>query len=115
MIVELLQNENYEIKYLNYIGDDLINNDRAHFIMITPKCGMKKIYSLYHIYDIYKSDNEIDDLSDLNKFDKYYTIDKLVLDVFTNNGIEYGKIRSYNNYEEVTSETEVEDIDEKTS
>ena len=29
------------------------------------------------------------------------------------NGIEYGKIRSYNDYEEITSETEVEDIYEK--
>ena len=112
MINELLKDKNYEIKYLNYLGDDLKYNERAFYIMISPiNCGVKKIYSLYHIYDIYKSDREIEDLNDINKFDKYYKIDKLELDVFTINGKEYGKIRSFNENEEVVSETEVDYCD----
>lgn len=90
MIVELLEDKNYKIRYLDYMVNILEKNERAYYIEIEPICGMCKIYSLNHIKDIYKSDNEIEDFLDLRKFDKYYTIDKLVIETFMMNGEEFG-------------------------
>jgi len=95
MIVELLENKNYKINYLNYMAEILKRNERAYYIMIEPICGMCKIYSLNHIIDIYKSDYEIEDFLDLQKFDKYYTINKLVIEIFMMNGEEFGDYIEY--------------------
>jgi hypothetical protein len=95
MIVELLEDKNLKITYLGYMAEELKRNERAYYIEIEPICGMCKIYSLNHIKDIYKSDNEIEDFLDLRNFDKYYTIDKLVIERFMMNGKEFGDFIEY--------------------
>lgn len=95
MIVELLEDKNYKINYLNDMAEILKRNERAYYIMIEPICGMCKIYSLNHIIDIYKNDYEIEDFLDLQKFDKYYTINKLVIEIFMMNGEEFGDYIEY--------------------
>ena len=66
MIVELLEDKNYKINYLGYMAEILKKNDY-----------------------------EIEDFLDLQKFDKYYTINKLVIEIFMMNGEEFGDYIEY--------------------